>query len=703
MEDENFQKDFSPNHTSDPNQRKNSDEGVDFQDLANHLPQAIFEVDLQGRFTYVNRHSLEMFGYASFNKDEGLTVFDTMIPEEHDRIRRNMERSLKEKSSGNEYQAIRRDGSIFPVIIFSIPIIRENMPIGFRGIVCDLTLQKLDEAAWKQATKMLKNRVAERSRDLLRVNKKLKAEINERKKIETTLKQSERFYRGLFENAHDSIIIIDPVDEKVLDVNERCCELYRMKRSELVNHSLISISKKPDKGREHVAATLKGEGVYRFETVQYRGDGTEMLMEINASVVDYKGRKAILSINRDITEQRMVEREKEMIQAQLHQAQKMEAVGLLAGGIAHDFNNFSTVIMGQADIVSQSIDEDSPMQNNLKEIYAAVERVTAMTNRLLLFSKEKSSKPRPLSLNSIITNLLKFLKRLIGADIRIDLDLDPLLGRIMADPTNMDQVLMNLAVNAREAMPSGGVLKLCTRNVELFGQQRIKSPSGNYVRLTVSDTGCGMSQETQGRIFEPFFTTNKTGRGTGLGLSVVYGIVREHQGLIHVISEINRGAEFQLHFPVTDQKADKMEGAPQRTLDKVKGGRILYVEDETPVRRLFTQILRKEGFYVKAAKDSEEAIEIFNKEHGEFDLLLSDMVLPGKNGVFLVDTLKEIKPNLKVLLCSGYANRRRLWPIIQNANTPFLAKPFNKTELVHKVNLVLNQTTEQDKNLNASH
>ena len=381
-----------------------------------------------------------------------------------------------------------------------------------------------------------------------------------------------------------------------------------------------------------------------------------------------------------------LEREKEQ---QLRQAQKMEAVGRLAGGIAHDFNNLLTAIIGYSDILLEGASGAS--QSGLNEIKKAGERAATLTRQLLAFSRKQILQPKVLNLNSLVTDLSNLLRRLIGEDIEFILLPNPDLGRINADPGQIEQVLMNLVVNARDAMPRGGRLVIETANVEVdesFVRKHAGAQPGSYVQLSVSDTGTGMDAETQAQIFEPFFTTKEVGKGTGLGLSTVYGIVKQSGGSIWVDSEVGKGSRFSVHFPLVAET----EAVVPSTGPKVSAqgaGTIFLVEDEAIVRALTRRILEINGYHVIEAENGEDALKIFAEHQGQIDLMISDIVMPRISGFELADRIRALRPEMRVLFISGYTDEAVSRHGVSRDEVPFLEKPFTPDILARKVREVL--------------
>jgi signal transduction histidine kinase len=390
----------------------------------------------------------------------------------------------------------------------------------------------------------------------------------------------------------------------------------------------------------------------------------------------------------------------EQSEKQFRQAQKMEAVGRLAGGIAHDFNNLLTVIMGYSQVLSTELGPDHPLRSKIEETQKAGERAAGLIRQLLAFSRKQSMDPKVLSLNTVVTNLESMLRRLIGEDIRLVTKLDPGNGHVRADQAQLEQVLMNLVVNARDAMPKGGILTVETAQVELTRSPvhhlRPLAP-GPYVKLSVSDTGCGMDRQTQSHIFEPFFTTKEEGKGSGLGLSTVFGIVTQCGGGIDVASRVGHGTKFDVYLPsvesgVLTATLPQDVGEPKRGTET-----ILLVEDDPSVRNLVRDELRKLGYRVLEAKNGVEACLVATQQTGALDLLLTDVVMPGMGGRELAQHLSVIKPDLKILFISGYIDDVGLHAGHEEGSSSFLQKPFTPEALARAVRELLDTRLRAEK------
>jgi signal transduction histidine kinase/ActR/RegA family two-component response regulator len=394
---------------------------------------------------------------------------------------------------------------------------------------------------------------------------------------------------------------------------------------------------------------------------------------------------------------RLFDREREQ-QEQLRQAQKMEAIGQLAGGIAHDFNNLLTAIIGYSDLSLRTLEEENSLYRKISEIKKAARRAAGLTKQLLAFSRKQVLQTKILNLNDVIKDTNRMLGRLIGEDIEVELILNPGLWNVTADPGQIDQVLINLAVNARDAMPQGGKLTIKTSNVKMdpeIAQDYVSVQAGRHVLLTVSDTGCGMDEVTQERIFDPFFTTKEVGKGTGLGLSTVYGIIKQSGGYISVESVVGKGTTFKLYLPSVEAEVDETE-VNVSSSELAKGVEtVLLVEDEDMVRQLVSDILEKEGYKMLVAQNGQEALIKSEQHEGEIDLIITDVVMPGMSGPQLVERLAASYAETKVLFMSGYTDNAIVYHGVLGEGMNFLQKPFTPDDVLRKVRDVLDK--EQQK------
>ncbi len=500
-------------------------------------------------------------------------------------------------------------------------------------------------------------------------------------------------YKGLFERAHDAIIVLNPEDGAVLDVNRRACEMYGFSREELLGKLMIELARHKGRVPERIKETLEKDED-NFESEHFRKDGSVLHVEINTSVVSFRGRRAILCINRDIGERKRMEEALRRVEDQALQTQKMEAVGRLAGGIAHEFNNLLAVIVMQADLMMMRMATDNPARTRLTEIRAAADRAAALTRQLLAFSRRQLLRPHVIDLNASLKELANVLRHALGERISLDVRGARGLGFVKADPGQIEQVVVNLAVNARDAMPGGGELVIRTRNAELVEDtdetllQELGLSAGRYVVLSVEDTGEGMDEETRARIFEPFFSTKGPGKGTGLGLPVVYGVVVQSGGGIRVESRPGSGTTFEIYLPRVDAPEQALS-IPERDEAALPKGTetILLVEDEEMVRGVTRVVLEMCGYAVIEAEDGDVALAAAREHKGPLDLLLTDVVMPRMNGTELAPRVKELFPDAKVIYMSGYIEGDDLPRVLDGGE--LLSKPFPPDTLARKVRAVL--------------
>ncbi|MCK4513329.1 response regulator, partial [bacterium] len=422
--------------------------------------------------------------------------------------------------------------------------------------------------------------------------------------------------------------------------------------------------------------------------------GEGWLMTDKIPYLDRDGETAgVVSLAIDITDRIRVEQELLDKEEELRQSQKMDAIGRLAGGIAHDFNNLLTAISGYTQLILHRLEPDDPNRAFLKQVEEAAERAAALTHQLLAFSRKQPVQLQVFQLNDRVSSMHGMLKHVIGEDIVLVTELEEELQIINADPSLLEQVMLNLVVNARDAMSPGGVVTIETRNVVIDQEMASTSPNareGEFVCLSVRDTGAGMNKATLDHIFEPFFTTKEKGRGTGLGLSVVYGNVKQHKGWIEVDSEPGEGAVFRVYLPIAECESETQEEhAPIKQDLSGHSERILIVEDEDVVRDFACKVLRDRGYNVFDVGSAEEGLELYKQESGKFDAVFSDVVLPGKSGVQLVEELLSLDPELRILLSSGYTDEKSQWTTINDKGLRFLQKPYSLVDLLGTIREVL--------------
>ena len=439
--------------------------------------------------------------------------------------------------------------------------------------------------------------------------------------------------------------------------------------------------------REELERVLERGVTVRYTTTFRRPDGSALLLSTVAAPLRSSGQIAGVVVNaRDITEKVRLAQERDDLERQVREAQKMEAVGRLAGGIAHDFNNMLAAIIGNVELSLLDLEEGDPAVEALEEINEAAGRAARLTRQLLTFSRKQVIEPHTVDLGELVHGMLTMLRRVIGEHIRIDQDIDPDLDRVHVDRGQIEQAVLNLAINARDAMPEGGVLTITCENhaVEPPVLIDLAAPD-EFVCLKVSDTGVGMTPEVRERIFEPFFTTKEVGQGTGLGLATVFGVVEQNSGRIEVDSTLGVGSTFRLLFPVCEGPGDSLNRSPVASGPVTGEGTLLVVEDEDDVRRLTVRQLRRLGYSVIEAPSGDVALELAARYQGEIKVLITDVVMPGISGVELVQRLRALRPGMRALFTSGYAPELVATHGLIDGEVEFLAKPFRIGVLAERV------------------
>jgi PAS domain S-box-containing protein len=627
------------------------------------VPGVVFEAwvrpDTGNTTDFVSEYVGPMTGY---NVSEWLSMpgfwLSIVHPDDKERVAREANLHLAKGGNGAlEFRWIRKDEQIIWVRAHTIVICdKEGTPVGVRGVVIDVT---------------------------------------EHRRAENALSESEERYRDLVENAHD-IIFSHDLHGNYSSVNRAAEQITGYTREECLTLNITDTiaPEHLNRAREMMAKQLAGEKVSAYEVDLLAKDGKRIAVEVNTKLILQDGVPVgVQGIARDVTKRKQLEE-------QLRQSQKMEAIGQLAGGVAHDFNNLLTAINGYSSLALQRVEDGHLVKPYLEEVKKAGDRAANLTRQLLAFGRKQILQPVALNLNAVVTDMNKMLRRLIGEDIELTAKLDPDLGKVMADPGQIEQVLVNLIVNARDAMPQGGNLTIETTNVEIdsgYVSGQLGVQAGSYVKLAVSDTGVGMDEETRNRIFEPFFTTKEKGKGTGLGLSTVYGIVKQSGGNIWVYSGAGKGTTFKVYLPraksIARVNKEKVEEATPRGGSET----VLLVEDEEVVRGLARRILEQAGYSVVEASKADEAIR-FCEEHGnEVDLLLTDVVMPEMSGKELADRLKTQRPDLKMLFMSGYTDDAIVHHGVLDSSVEFIQKPFSPADLIEKVRDVLD-LSEKDTN-----
>ena len=514
-------------------------------------------------------------------------------------------------------------------------------------------------------------------------------EIAGRRAMEEALRKSEEKFSRAFQLNPAALTIADLATSSYLEVNGAFEQITGYRRDEVIGRRWDELGIWADPSdRDELVRRLLNDKCLRNREFRFRKkDGDVGSGLLSADLIEIDGNQCAITATVDITERLQLE-------SQLRQAQKLESLGRLAGGVAHDFNNLLTVINGYSDLMLQALDRHGSLYSQASEIKKAGERAAELTSQLLAFSRKQVIEPKALGVNSVINDIEPMLRRLIGEDIELVTALDPLVGQIMADPGKIHQVIMNLVINARDAMPNGGKLQIVTRNVDVDeGTAALPGDMvpGKYVLMTITDTGIGMDEKTLQSAFEPFFTTKEQGKGTGLGLSTVHGIVQQSGGWIRVGSAIGQGTSFEIYLPRLDACPVPERDSPATTEVAYGGETVLVVEDQRAVRRLARAVLESHGYHVLEAASGAEAVRFAEEYSGEIHLLLTDVILPGMNGKTLSEHLRVLLPKLKVIFTSGYPADMLSRRGVLEWDVAYLPKPFSPESLAEKVRDVLAQ------------
>ncbi len=548
----------------------------------------------------------------------------------------------------------------------------------FKPISKDVVLKIVRNALNIKTLEEDKRRLEEENR---RYQENLEHLVGERTKA---LRDSENRLRTILDSIPVGVVTIDMETHKITDVNPFAARLLALPKEQIIGSRCYRFICPSEEGACPV--TDQGERIENSESVLVLENGDKIPILRTVSRFMLGKREYLLESFIDLADRKKLE-------AQLQQAQKMEAIGTLAGGVAHDFNNLLTSILGNSELALAKIDLDDPLHEEIEEIKNAGQRAAALTRQLLIFSRKQIIQPRILNLNEIISDIKKMLVRMIEEHIELKMNYAPDLQSVNIDPTQIEQVVFNLAANARDAMPSGGTLTIETENLELnekhFQRPLIDKEPGPYIKLSIRDNGVGMDEETQTHIFEPFFTTKEIGKGTGLGMSTVYGIVKQNGGFIQVDSEKGRGTTFEIYLPAVEGSTEP-KTMPSHEVSPGSES-VLVVEDDHSLRKLVCNILEKYGYQVQEAPNGEEALKVIAENEKPIHLLVTDVIMPGMGGRMLAERLQSQQPDIKVLFMSGYMDQTISHQDLSAAELNFIEKPFSPQKLANKIREILDQ------------
>lgn len=637
--------------------------------------EGIFGLDSEGRVVFANPSAAAMLGYSveeligevhhhkvHHSKSDGAGY-------PHEDCPINAAYRDGTVHHGTEEVFWKKDGTSIPIEYISTPIMEKGE---LKGAV--VTFKDITE------------------------RKRMQAELDERvcqveflwtaeKKAEDALRESEKRYRTLFRDSRDAIFITTK-EGRFIDFNHSAQDLFGYTRQEMIRLNVENLYATPDE-REKFHRDIEQTGSLRdYEVKLRKKDGTvidclltaSLRLDDEGNIVGYHG------IIHDITDRKKLEQ-------QLLQSQKMEAVGQLAGGVAHDFNNILTAIIGFGNLLKMDLDKDDPLNYYVAQILNSAERAANLTRALLAFSRKQIISPRPVNINEVIRGVEKLLSRIISEDVELSISLTNKDLVVMADIGQIEQVLMNLSANARDAMPNGGRLMVSTELVEMdedFIKAHGFSKGGDHALITIEDTGEGMDKNTRERIFEPFFTTKEVGQGTGLGLSMVYGIIKQHNGHIQVYSEPGKGTIFNIYLPLVQSKVNGIKTDKPHVI-KQGTETLLIVEDDYQIRDLLKRLLEGFGYKVIEAVDGEDAIKVFNENKEKIQLLILDVIMPKKDGKQVYNEIKRIKPDIRAIFSSGYKTDIVQRKGIVEEGLDFIFKPISPNELLVKVREVLDK------------
>jgi PAS domain S-box-containing protein len=690
-----------------------------FRKLTELLPEAVYEMDTGGKLTYVNQKALDQFGYTHQDFESGLNAVDMISPGDQQKAMDNIQKILNgEKMGLAEYTAKKADGTLFPVMLHSTVVYRQEKVAGLRGIIVDISDRKRKEESIHRHNKYL-SALHDISLDMfnrMKVDDLLKAII---------IRASE------LTKIPDGFLHLHNQKENVLEIKAACGQLaprlgfqikpgdglagkvWESKKPIIIDNYSTWSERDPGPGFDEMTSTisvplLRGAHIEGVIGLSHHEAGKKIDPEI-ISILEQFAELAVIAIDNsrlydelssELKKSNSLQQERDKIESQLRQAQKMESIGTLAGGIAHDFNNILFAIMGYTELALDSVERETPLYENLQEVFHAANRAKDLVKQILTFSRQTEQERQPVQVKLIVNEALKLLRASLPSTIEVGRNIksDAL---VMADPTQIHQILLNLCANAEHAMrEKGGVLKVELENVELDADFTARHPDmtpGAYLYLTVGDTGHGMPPDVLARIFDPFFTTKETGEGTGMGLSVVHGIIGSYGGAITAYSEPGQGSTFKVYLPIIERRKEPRAEAEESI--PTGSERILFVDDELALANLGKQTLESLGYDVDIRTGSIEALELFKNKPDRFDLVITDMTMPNMTGEDLAQELMHIKPNIPIILCTGFSAKIDDQKASAMGIRAFALKPIVRQKIATTIRKVLDQTLEKNQGL----
>ncbi len=616
--------------------------------VADEARDIILLIDSRGHVCDANRAALAAYGY-SLDEIQALKISDLRAPQTRQRVDEQMAHAFV---GGIQFETLhrRRDGSQFP---------------------CEVSSRRVELDGDSFLVSVVRD-------------------LTERRRAEAELRETEKLFSKVFHNSPVIISIVDLTTQQYIDVSDSYLRLMGLSREQVIGKGYLELGVRLEPAElERFVQAVKTRFDGEFETRFVTPDGRAIDSIQSLEFLELEGNPCVVVFCHDITEHKRLEQ-------QLQHAQRMEAVGRLAGGVAHDFNNILTAVRGHSEILLTVLPDDSPFRRHADQIHRAALRAAALTSQLLAFSRKQVLQPRTLDLNAVVVNLTAMLRRLIGEHVELRTTLGERLGSVRADAGQLEQVIVNLVINARDAMPSGGVLGIHTENVDVDAGEatRLSVPMGRWIVLSVSDSGVGMDASTRARIFEPFFTTKEAGKGTGLGLSTAYGIVTQSGGQIVVESAVGQGTVFRVFLPRIDAPSTASGRFSVERDDAPRGSEtVLLVEDDGDVREFVHDVLSSHGYRVLSAVDGAQALAMIEQHAGRIDLLVTDVIMPRMMGSEVAARVAALRPSIKVLYISGYPG-----DAIVKQGVPehmFVQKPFSVAALARRVRALLDGTTPE--------